>query len=491
MRHVAELTQRWGLDSRALRARPRSIAALRPDLASEFIGTAAPENPAQDAAGLTLGSGRMCRWRCSDCGHEWSATVVNRAVHGSGCPPCATARARQAALEERAQTAPLAIGRPDLIQEFVHNLTVPTRDVHSTPSGSHDRILWRCRYGHEWVTVARQRGKLRTNCPSCRPSFRRSRLEYEVAELLMAMTGLTVQVAYAEPREDRADIERIDLYIEELKLLADIDTARWHRGPEAVRRDTHKVERLSGRRYVRLRSGRLGLLDLPGDVACQQVLAGEDDRSPENWVDALLLICQGADPKLTVKRLTRAQREQAMGRASCRWADLLKGAGRSTLETHHPEIAAQFVEVCTRPGLTAADIAPAGDDRVRWRCPTCGHEWEARTANRTVLGTGCPPCSYRSAGRLWARPKPGRSFADRHPALTKRFIENLTNPGVGPSHLRPNSTDRCRWHCPHCGRLWETTPHALNRRPDSGCRTCCGPRIAAARRRSAPSAESL
>ena len=439
-RHVAGLAQSWGLDSRALRARPRSIAALRPDLAAEFIGTAARETRTHRADSLTLGSGRMCRWRCRECGHERTATVVNRAVHGSGFPPCAMARARLAALDERARSAPLAVVRPDIAPEFVQNLTVPTRDVHSTPTGSHDCVLWRCRYGHEWVSEARQRVKFRTNCPSCRPGFRSSRLEYEVAELFTAMTGLAVRVAYGEPQKDRADTERIDLYIGELDLLVDIDTARWHRDPEAVRRDTRKAERLATRRYVRLRSARLGPLDLPVGVACQQVLAGDDDKNPENWAGALLVVLKSIpDANVTTTHLTPAQREEALGRASRRWADLLRGTGRSTLDTQHPEIAAELVEVCGRPGLTAADIAPAGDDRVRWRCSTCGHEWTARTANRTLLGTGCPPCSYRAAGRLTARPAPGNSFADRHPGLAKHFIDNLTHPGIGPTQLRPNS----------------------------------------------------
>jgi hypothetical protein len=311
-------------------------------------------------------------------------------------------------------------------------------------------------------------------------------LEYDVAELFMEATGLTVRVSHVGPRDDRADVERIDLYIEEIDLLVDLDPFRWHAGPTAHQRDARKLRRLADRTYVRIRSAALGLVDIelsPESVARQVVLAHRDDKDPDLWVTALLHVASTrwcseriSDP------LTPQQRDQALGRAARRWADVHQGARPRSLATEHPEVATEFVEVGGRPGLTAADVAPAGQDRVLWRCRTCAHEWVTATANRTRLDAGCPPCRYREGARKTARPLPGDSFADRHPGLMKHFIENLTHPGNDPSQLRPNSTDRCRWSCPHCGRTRETTPHALNRNPNQGDLACRGARIAAARR---------
>jgi predicted nucleic acid-binding Zn-ribbon protein len=65
-------------------ARERSSAATHPGLAKEL-------HPArnQDVDPYTLGaaSTRNLWWRCSDCGHEWQATVANRS-RGTGCPAC-------------------------------------------------------------------------------------------------------------------------------------------------------------------------------------------------------------------------------------------------------------------------------------------------------------------------------------------------------------------------------------------------------------------
>jgi hypothetical protein len=184
----------------------------------------------------------------------------------------------------------------------------------------------------------------------------------------------------------------------------------------------------------------------------------------------------------TFVSLTSHQRNQALGRSARRWSDLHAAPRAHSLASDHPEVAAEFLEVCNRPGLTAADIAPAGNDRVRWRCSTCAHQWETRTANRTRLGTGCPPCRYRAAGRKNARPREGRSFADVHPQLVRHFVRDVTSPGRTLEELRPNSTDTCLWSCPHCGRPWLAQPHRLNRRPSAGCSQCRFVRASATKR---------
>lgn len=64
-------------------AREKSLAALRPDLASELdpIGS-----PMIDPWSLALRSNRRAHWRCSR-GHTWIARVADRTA-GGGCPCC-------------------------------------------------------------------------------------------------------------------------------------------------------------------------------------------------------------------------------------------------------------------------------------------------------------------------------------------------------------------------------------------------------------------
>ena len=56
------------------------LASKYPELSREADGW--------DPRTLTAGSGKKVRWKCEE-GHSWSATVLNRAFAGNGCPRCA------------------------------------------------------------------------------------------------------------------------------------------------------------------------------------------------------------------------------------------------------------------------------------------------------------------------------------------------------------------------------------------------------------------
>ena len=41
---------------------------------------------------IVLGSGKKVWWKCAS-GHEWQSSVVNRALHNTGCPYCSGRKA--------------------------------------------------------------------------------------------------------------------------------------------------------------------------------------------------------------------------------------------------------------------------------------------------------------------------------------------------------------------------------------------------------------
>jgi hypothetical protein len=400
---VHGLVRRWGLDSRALRARAIGLAAQHPDIAAEFVEVVDGAPLTHGPQDLLAGSGARCRWRCTECQEEWVTSVCNRTKRRSGCPACSGRRALDRARARPAASLPLGAVAPDLGREFTRNLSRPDRDLHTT-------------------------------------------------------------------------------LVVEADLLCDLDTSRWHGDDSSVARDGRKLERLAGLRYVRVRPPCLGLLQAVAAPPEQQVLLdGDDEQDPWLWAAAVIRAVRAYRPVPRPTPPSAADRAAALTRADLRWRRLRTGTRGRSLSSEFPSVAEQLVEVPGRPELTAADLAPSGDDRAVWQCPACGHRWEARVANRTVLGTGCPPCSYRRGAALAARPRPGSSFADEHPDLVRFFIEDETAPGRTLADLRPGSTDRCRWHCPHCGRLWIAAPAVLHRNPGAGCRTCGYHRSARAR----------
>lgn len=475
----------WDLDCRPLRARALGLAARHPGVADQFLAVVDGAPLHLRAEDLSAGSGARCMWRCPECAHEWVASVANRITRGSGCPVCAARVVIRRARARPATTPPLSAVSEDLVVELVRNLSRPDRTADTTPSGSQDRIAWRCRRGHGWETQARQRVKHRTQCPTCLAGLWTSRLEYQVAALVGVATGSDVQVGARRRRVDRKATEDVDLYVVASDLLCDLDPSRWHRAANSAARDLRKLERLAGQRYVRVRPQGLALLPAVGARPEQQVLLdGIDETDAWVWAEAVLraLGMHGSVP--TAALPSAEARTAALARAEHEWRQLRAGSRKRDRASEFPSVADQLVEVVGHPGLTATDLAPHGDDRALWLCPQCGHRWEARVANRTVLGTGCPPCSSRRGAARSATPRPGMSFADLHPELVPHFLTDLTSPERTLYDLKPNSTHRCRWRCPHCARLWTATPQTLHRRPGGGC-GACGPHRGAASRASA------
>lgn len=112
-------------------------------------------------------SNKKVWWRCSK-GHEWEASVANR-VHGTGCPICNTGN-----IIGRNKTSLLDWCKDNdymfLIDEWNYEKNGDTPDLYTF--GSHAKVWWKCKEGHEWQAVIKSR-TYNHGCPYCSPSNKR------------------------------------------------------------------------------------------------------------------------------------------------------------------------------------------------------------------------------------------------------------------------------------------------------------------------------
>lgn len=160
-----------------------SLADRNPSAAAEWHPT---RNGDVTPADVAFSRKEKAWWLCANCGHEWQASIGNRA-RGTQCPRCAYA-ARGRALRGRkypsgapkpaptpskAKTGlPLpgdsfADRYPEVAAEW-H----PTRNGDMTPDkvghASNRRAWWLCRTcGHEWDAIIQSRGRGGAGCPRC------------------------------------------------------------------------------------------------------------------------------------------------------------------------------------------------------------------------------------------------------------------------------------------------------------------------------------
>lgn len=100
-------------------------------------------------------------WKCSVCGYEWKAIVASRTA-GHNCPECY----KKSVMNKKAfkPKESLAEKAPQLLEEWSDNNTLDPLDV--SPY-SKEKVLWRCKKGHEWLASISNR-YYGSGCPYCK-----------------------------------------------------------------------------------------------------------------------------------------------------------------------------------------------------------------------------------------------------------------------------------------------------------------------------------
>ena len=114
------------------------------------------------------GSHKVVWWKC-DKGHEWQAQIKSR-TYNHGCPYCSKKKKK------------VQVGTNDLVtwckqnnKEYIidewdydNNDEIPEECTY----GSHRRINWKCKQGHKWSAIIKERTRKNGNmCPLCKKSI--------------------------------------------------------------------------------------------------------------------------------------------------------------------------------------------------------------------------------------------------------------------------------------------------------------------------------
>ena len=128
-----------------------SLAEVHPELVFEWSEKNLPLTPDD----ITFGSNKKIWWKGA-CGHEWQTSVKARS-NGEKCPICSGARVI-AGINDLATLEPL------LVKQWSKKNKIKPAEV---SIGSHKKVIWRCKKGHEWETAVKSRTINKTGCPYC------------------------------------------------------------------------------------------------------------------------------------------------------------------------------------------------------------------------------------------------------------------------------------------------------------------------------------
>ena len=128
------------------------LSEVHPELVAEWSDKNLPLTPDR----ITYGSNKVVWWKGA-CGHEWQTSVKARS-NGENCPICSGARVIEGIND-------LATLKPELADEW-SSKNDPLKPTMVT-TGSHKKVIWRDKYGHEWTATVKSRALNGTGCPYC------------------------------------------------------------------------------------------------------------------------------------------------------------------------------------------------------------------------------------------------------------------------------------------------------------------------------------
>lgn len=128
------------------------LSEVHPELVAEWSDKNLPLTPDR----ITYGSNKVVWWKGA-CGHEWQTSVKARS-NGENCPICSGARVIEGIND-------LATLKPELADEW-SSKNDPLKPTMVT-TGSHKKVIWQDKYGHEWTATVKSRAISGTGCPYC------------------------------------------------------------------------------------------------------------------------------------------------------------------------------------------------------------------------------------------------------------------------------------------------------------------------------------
>ena len=210
-----------------------------PELLSEWHPT---RNGSRTPADVARGTDRVAWWQCAK-GHEWKAVISSRAISGNGCPGCAG----QMVTDDNRLSMKASL---ELLREW-DKIKNGTRTPDDVSFGSHMRVWWKCKNGHEReaAVIDRYYGN---GCRRC-TLVGRSRVEVYLACELAAFFYDIDPSGTHQVRTAGGQYVNVDIVIRSENLLIEYDGAYWHKGRfDEDRAKTVSLKR-AGWRVLRIR----------------------------------------------------------------------------------------------------------------------------------------------------------------------------------------------------------------------------------------------
>ena len=413
------------------------LETKEPELAKEWHPT---KNGDQKPSEVLSGGNQVVWWKGS-CGHEWEDSLYHR-VKGNGCPICSGRRLVRGLNDFESLC-------PDIAAEW-HPTKNGVLEPFDFTIGSHEKVWWQCKNGHEWQAVIKNRTQLKAGCPFCAGQ-----------RVIKGVNDL--QSKFPDIAAEWHPTKNGDL--KPCEVTARTSRKVWWKGSCGHEWSANISERTRGEKatgcpycsgnkvlrgfndfatkYPKLiekwhptKNGNLKPSDF--SFGSNTVVWWICDKGHEWQWPINLMRNEGSCPYCTGKRVL---------------------PGFNDLATTRPDISRQW-DYSKNTSLKPNDVTAGSSKKVWWICSN-GHSFESTVSNRSI-GLGCPYCSGKKVleGFNDLQTREQTIAAEWHP--TK-------NGDLKPTDLTIGSRKKV-WWLGSCGHEWQAT--VVNKVNGSGCPYC-------------------
>ena len=415
------------------------LATTHPELAEEWHSVL---NEGLTTQEVSAGSGKKVWWQCEK-GHEWQATIVNRAKV-SGCPTC---NSNGTSFPEQCLFFYLLKAFPNCLNRY--QMGTDEIDIFIPEIGlaiEYDGFYW-----HE-----SKLGKDIEKSQRIATMYKILRIREEGLPLFEIEGVECLFTTIGEKDLPITLMKVLDFILENFNL--EPSTTELIKNVE-INLEIDKTSILENYLHYEYKNS---LAFLYPDLVEDWHPTKNGQLRPENFRSGshkkVWWRCsKGHEWESTVKNRTRGS-----GCSYCCGKSVIKG--ENDLATTDPKIAKEWHPTLNEH-LTPQDVALKSNKKVWWQCEK-GHEWEATVANRTK-GSGCAYCSGK---------KTLAGFNDletTHPELVREWHPTLNN-GLTPQQLTAGSGKKVWWKCSK-GHEWDAI---VNSRTNGvGCPYCSNRKV--------------
>ncbi|MCL4419194.1 zinc-ribbon domain-containing protein [Patescibacteria group bacterium] len=415
-----------------------NLMVFFPKLSKEWHPT---KNSSLTPNDVTKASGKKVWWLCSN-GHEYIASISNRALKNTGCPYCL---GRKASKDNN-----LALLFPQLAKEWHPNKNSSLTPEEVTKS-SNKKAWWLCPKKHQYYASINARTSNNTGCPYC---CGKKVSGYNSLEVLFP------EIAREWHPTKNAPLTPTDVTKGSSKKV-------WwlcFKGHEYCAQIFNRASQKTGCPYC---SGRKSSKDnslathFP-NIAREWHPTKNSPLTPEDVAKCsnkkMWWLCSNGHT------YNAAVNNRVLKKTGCPYCTGRTASAANKLTILFPEIANEW-HPTKNDMLTPYEVTKHSSKKVWWLCPY-GHEYNISVANRTSLHTNCPYCAGNKVSMT-------NNLATHFPKIANEW-HPTKNGALLPKDIAKCSGKKVWWLCPneheYLSRISSRTHSNM------GCPYCAGKR---------------